>query len=183
MGRLVFFHGVVGAGKTLALLTKAHRYKQCERNVLIVKPELDTRVEKVIKSRSGLVSSYDYNISTVEDVLNIKLGETEIMFVDEVQFLSEDVINALRDIATETEVTILCYGLKTDFKGRFFEGSKRILEIADEINELNAVCFYCKENATMNLRIIDGNRVYEGDQILLGFDEYKGVCYKCYRRN
>ena len=104
------------------------------------------------------------------------------IIVDEVQFLSREQVDALSDIVDNYDIPVLCYGLKTDFKGNAFEGSARLFELADELIETSTVC-WCGHKARFNARICDGHIVRDGDQIQMGGDEsYKSLCRKHFKQ-
>jgi thymidine kinase len=102
--------------------------------------------------------------------------------VDEAQFLSPALVDQLRDITWDLDVPVICYGLRTDFRTRAFAGSARLLEVADAIEEVKTVCFFCNRKAVFNLRISPGGAVIDGPQIELGADDrYRPACGPCYR--
>ena len=102
------------------------------------------------------------------------------MIIDEAQFCSESQINDCKEISED--ITVLCYGLKTNFKSYLFEGSKRLIEIADNIEEIKSICS-CGSNATVNARIVDGKLVTSGEEIQIGGDEkYVAMCYSCWNK-
>ena len=101
-----------------------------------------------------------------------------VIIVDEAQFLTKDQVNQLKQISQT--IPVLCYGLLTNFKTELFEGSKRLVEIADSLSEIKSVC-RCGRKATVNARIINGKIVTDGAEVLIGADEtYEGMCYNCY---
>ena len=130
MPKLYFRYGTMSSSKTANLLMVAHNYKQQGKRVLLIKPLIDERFGKsLIKSRCGLQSEADYLIEKDDDDLKIidskTLNTIEAILVDEAQFLTEKQVNSLREISYS--VPVLCYGLRTDYKTKFFEGSKRLL--------------------------------------------------------
>src|SRR5260221_10205694 len=132
MAKLYFRHGTVGSAKTLNLLAVAHNYRQQGKKVLLMKPDLDTRFgKKQIKSRAGLEMQADVLIANESSLRGLDYTGVSCILVDEVQFLSAKVIEELRKIALEHDIPILCYGLRTDFKSMLFEGSARLMELAD----------------------------------------------------
>jgi len=184
MAKLYFRHGTVGSAKTLNLLAVAHNYRQQGKKVLLMKPDLDTRFgKKQIKSRAGLEMQADVLIVNESSLRGLDYTGVSCILVDEVQFLSAKVIEELRRIALEHDIPILCYGLRTDFKSHLFEGSARLLELADSIEEVKATCHFCNRKSIMNLKHVNGKAVKEGPSVELGAEEkYFPTCYKCYCR-
>lgn len=184
MAKLYFRHGTVGSAKTLNLLAVAHNYRQQGKKILLMKPDLDTRFGKgQIKSRAGLQMDADVLLVDENSLRGIDFEGVNCILVDEAQFLSGKVIEALRQIALEHDIPILCYGLRTDFKSRLFEGSARLMELADSIEEVKATCHFCNRKSIMNLKHVNGLAVSEGPSVELGAEEkYFPTCYKCYRR-
>lgn len=184
MAKLYFRHGTVGSAKTLNLLAVAHNYRQQGKKVLLMKPDLDTRFgKKQIKSRAGLEMQADVLIANESSLRGLDYSGVSCILVDEVQFLSAKVIEELRRIALEHDIPILCYGLRTDFKSHLFEGSARLFELADSIEEVKATCHFCNRKSIMNLKHVNGQAVKEGPTVELGAEEkYFPTCYKCYCR-
>jgi len=181
MAKLHFKYGTVGSGKTLQLLVTAHNYERQDKKVIIIKPEIDTRFGYgIIKTRVGLERKADILIQEAPHMFNIP-DNTSCILVDEVQFLSTEWINHLRAVSTEYDVPVICFGLKADFKSNLFEGSKRLFEVADSIEEIKTVCLNCTRKATQNLKFVDGKPVVDGPSIELGADEmYLPACWECY---
>jgi thymidine kinase len=183
MAKLYFRYGTVGSAKTLNLLAVAHNYRQQGKKILLMKPDMDTRFGKDrIKSRAGLEQVADVLIQPGMSLLSMDFVGLSCILVDEVQFLSAKTIEELRTITTEWDIPIICYGLRTDFKSFLFEGSRRLLELADSIEEVKVTCNYCNRKAIMNLKHVNGVAVNEGPSVELGAEEkYLPSCYKCYR--
>ncbi len=184
MAKLYFRYGTVGSAKTLNLLAVAHNYRYQGKNVLLMKPDFDTRFGKdSIKSRAGLEMQADVLIENVSSLKKLDYRHIDCILVDEAQFLSKEVIEELRRITLEFDVPILCYGLRTDFKSHLFEGSLRLMELADSIEEVKATCHYCNRKSIMNLKHVNGIAVSDGPSVELGAEEkYVPTCYKCYRK-
>lgn len=184
MAKLYFRYGTVGSAKTLNLLAVAHNYRYQKKKVLLMKPDLDTRFGKErIKSRAGLEMQADVLIEGVKSLSEIDYTELDCVLVDEAQFLSLPVIDELRRITLDYGIPIICYGLRTDFKSYLFEGSRRLMEVADSIEEVKATCHYCDRKSIMNLKHVDGIATNEGPSVDLGAEEkYFPTCYKCYRK-
>lgn len=183
MAKLYFRHGTVGSAKTLNLLAVAHNYRQQGKKVLLLKPDLDTRFGKErIKSRAGLEMQADVMIGAKTDLLELDYDGVSCLLVDEAQFLAARIIEQLRQITLDKDIPVLCYGLRTDFKSKLFEGSMRLLELADTIEEVKATCHYCNRKSIMNLKHVNGVAVSEGPSVELGAEErYYPTCFRCYR--
>lgn len=184
MAKLYFRHGTVGSAKTLNLLAVAHNYRQQGKKVLLMKPDLDTRFGKrQIKSRAGLEMQADILIADENSLKGIDYQGISCILVDEVQFVTAKVIEELRRISSQCDIPILCYGLKTDFKSYLFEGSARLMELADSIEEVKATCHYCNRKSIMNLKHVNGIATNVGPTVELGAEEkYFPTCYQCYGR-
>jgi thymidine kinase len=184
MAKLYFRYGTVGSAKTLNLLAVAHNYRQQGKKIVLMKPDLDTRFGKErIKSRAGLEMQADVLIVDELSLRGRDYTGVSCVLVDEAQFLSGKVIEELRRIALDFDIPILCYGLRSDFKSHLFEGSRRLMELADSIEEVKATCHYCNKKSIMNLKHVNGVAVSEGPSVELGAEEkYFPTCYQCYCR-
>lgn len=184
MAKLYFRYGTVGSAKTLNLLAVAHNYRQQGKQVLVMKPDLDTRFGRErVKSRAGLETQADVLIVDAASLQKVNFTDIQCILVDEAQFLSAEVIDVLRRITLDQNIPVLCYGLRTDFKSRLFEGSSRLLELADSIEEVKATCHFCNRKSILNLKHSNGVATNEGPSVDLGAEEkYFPTCYPCYRR-
>lgn len=182
MAKLYFRYGTVGSAKTLNLLAVDHNYKSQNKKTILIKPELDVRFGKnTIKSRAGLMVDADWLVGPDTELKMEGFKGVQCVLVDECQFLSNFVIEQLRRVATELKIPVICYGLRTDFKRDLFEGAKRLLELADSIEEVKNTCNYCNKKAIYNLRLLDGKPTLSGDVIELGTeDKYLPACASCY---
>lgn len=185
MAKLFFKYGTMKSGKSTHLLMTKHNYTSQNKRVLVYTSNKDTRwgSEKVI-SRIGINS---FALSVTDEIFNEVKEEhfknpISCVLVDEAQFLSAEQIVALCTIVDILGIPVICYGLKNDFKNALFEGSKALLELADEIEVIKTVCEHptCGRRATMNLRLVDGKPTYKGVQLQLGDEEYVPVCRKHY---
>ena len=173
MAKLYFYYSAMNAGKSTTLLQSAHNYEERGMNVLLFTPNIDDRSGVgVISSRIGL--SRDAVAFSKEDDLFIKIRhfasdeKVSCVLVDEAQFLEAQQVLQLTMVADKLSIPVLCYGLRTDFQGEPFEGSKYLLAWADEMIEIKTIC-HSGRKATMNARVdADGNRVWEGEQIEIG---------------
>jgi thymidine kinase len=182
MAKLYFRYGTVGSAKTLNLLAVAHNYRQQGKYILLLKPELDVRFGKEsIKSRAGLEMAADILVSPSTKLLDLNWDGVNCILVDEAQFLSAFHIEELRKITLVKGIPVICYGLRTDFRTRLFEGTSRLMELADSIEEVKATCHYCNRKSIVNLKHVNGVAALDGPTIQLGAEEtYYPVCYKCY---
>ena len=188
MAKVYFRYGTMNSGKSIDLLKVAHNYEQQGRNVLIFSPAIDTRSPaNMVESRIGIsheaIPVYD-DTSIRETVLKEKQNkDIECILVDEAQFLSSQNVADLCAIADFLDIPVIAYGLKTDFRGKLFEGSKVLLEYADKIEEIKTTCHCCGKKAIFNARYVDGKFTTKGNQIHIGGNEsYKPLCREHYTR-
>ena len=184
MAKLYFRYGTVGSAKTLNLLAVAHNYRQQGKKVLLIKPGLDTRFgEDAIKSRAGLEQQADLLVDAKTVLDHKKFAGLSCVLIDEAQFISASLVEQLRRLTIEMDIPVICYGLRTDFRSRLFEGTQRLLELADSIEEIKTTCAFCNKKAVMNLKHLNGIATLEGPSIDLGAEEkYFPACYRCYTR-
>lgn len=182
MAKLYFRYGTVGSAKTMNLLAVAHNYRHQQKEVLLVKPRLDIRFgEDVIQSRSGLAMDADILMDDNTELSSEKLRGVHCLLVDEAQFLSSAAVDQLRRITDELDVPVICYGLRTDFRTLLFDGTKRLFEVADSIEEIKTTCAFCNRKAIFNLKHTAGRPTVAGPTIDLGADEkYLPACFSCY---
>ncbi|BDR74241.1 thymidine kinase (plasmid) [Clostridium tetani] len=192
MANLYFYHGVMGSSKSTELLTKVHKYEEQGKKVLLLKPSIDTRSEKgFIESRTGLKHSCIDVIKECNlfNLINYKgtYNAYDCIFVDEANFLTKEQVKQLRKIVDRfLGIDIKCYGLKNTYiDGELFEGSQALLYYADVIEEIDCTCQFCKKDAKMNLRVVNGSPIYNGDTIQIGDTEqsieyYVPTCYYHY---
>ena len=182
MAKLYFRYGTVGSAKTLNLLAVAYNYRQQGKQVVLIKPDVDTRFGRdSIKSRAGLEMSVDIVVAPDTKLLERPWENIHCVLVDEAQFLSAAHIDELRQITLQKNIPIICYGLRTDFRSRLFAGSARLMELSDSIEEVKATCHFCNRKSIMNLKHVNGEATLEGPAVQLGAEEtYYPSCYKCY---
>jgi thymidine kinase len=182
MAKLYFRYGTVGSAKTLNLLAVAHSYDQQNKRVLVMKPSLDTRFgEGLVKSRAGLMREADILLEPNTILEKGQFEAISCVLVDEAQFMSRSVVDQLRAIATDLDIPVICYGLRSDFRTHLFEGAERLFELADEIAEIKTTCFFCNSRALFNLKLLNGRPTIEGPSIELGAEErYLPACAGCY---
>lgn len=187
MAKLYFKYGAMGSSKTAQALITRYNYEENDLRVWLIKPSADNRDgEAVIRSRIGLEGVAQI-LSPEADVLEIfrteQLGQCDVIIVDECQFLTEAQIDQLRAIVDEHNVPVMCFGLRTDFQCHLFAGSRRLMEVADTIQEIKTICD-CGAKATVNARIdSEGHIVTQGEQLFLGGnDSYIAMCHRCWKR-
>lgn len=184
--KLYFKYGTMGSSKTAQALITKFNYEEKGMKVWLIKPQLDNRDgDDILRSRIGLTAKA-YVVKENEDIWQTfsKLPEkVDAVIADEAQFFKKEQIEALRDIVSFKNVPVLCFGLRTDFRMETFEGSKRLLELADSIEEIKTIC-ECGAKAIVNARLNEqGQVITEGEQIMLGGnDRYVALCYKCWRK-
>ena len=184
MAKLYFRYGAMGCGKSSALLQVAYNYRSKNMSVVLIKSKIDTKANTDIVARIGLQQTVDYLLPTTVKIREvIDLNDISAIIIDEAQFLSPSQVDEFYEISKENNIPVLCYGLRCDFRMEAFPGSRRLLEIADSIEELKTIC-KCGKKATQNMRLKNGIPVFKGDQILIdgSKDEikYEAVCGKCY---
>lgn len=182
MSKLYFNYGVMGSSKSANALMTHFNYQDRGQRPLMVKPRRDTRdSDKVVSSRIGLKCPCIY-FDELQGYNDETIKLYDCIIIDEVQFLSEDDIDYIVHIVDDLDVPVVCYGLRTDFQGNLFTGSKRLMEMADRINEVKTVC-WCGRKAIMNARFDESGKILrDGEQIQIGANEsYTGLCRKHWR--
>lgn len=183
MGKLFYRYGAMGSGKTAALLQVKYNYEQKNMKALLVKPAIDTKGANTVVSRIGISSPVDILLKSDETLMSKMLPEKpDAIIVDEAQFLTPKQVDELYLMSKIYDISVLCYGLRADFQMKGFPGAIRLLEIADDIEELKTICS-CGKKATQNLRKINGVPTFEGEQVVIDNSdvvEYEGVCGECY---
>lgn len=187
MAKLYFYYSSMNAGKSTALLQSSYNYKERGMDTLILAPMLDDRYGAgKVTSRIGIdaeatVFRRDDDLYALVEGLHSQ-GALHCVLIDEAQFLTRDQVFALSDVTDKLNIPVLAYGLRTDFQGEPFEGSKYLLAWSDNLKELKAIC-HCGSKATMVLRMDgDGNAVTEGSQVEIGGnDRYISMCRKHFK--
>lgn len=183
MAKLYFRHGAMGSAKTLNLLAVRHNYAQQGKQVLLIKPSLDIRFGNGnIRSRAGLEYPADLLVEADTILDPSRFEGLSCVLVDECQFLSPALVEQLRELTRTMNIPVIAYGLRTDFRTRLFEGSRRLMELADAIEEVKTTCRFCNRKAVFNLRHdAEGRALVDGPTVLLGTEEcYSPTCYECY---
>ena len=184
MEKLYFKYGAMGSSKTAQALITKYNYEENDMNVWLIKPSADTRDGVgLIRSRIGLEAECEViapDVDVFARFLGSQICRTDVIIVDECQFMTPRQIEQLRDIVNEHNIPVLCFGLRTDFQTKLFPGSRRLMELADVIEEIKTMCD-CGCKATVNARINGGYIVTEGAQVVLGGNDcYIAMCHRCY---
>ena len=187
MAKLHFYYGAMNSGKSSLLLQVAYNYNQMGLDVLLIKPEVDKKANDKISSRLGIERKVDillFDNHSIFDTIkekNININKISCVFVDEAQFLNPKQVKELYVMSSVLDITVMCYGLRTDFRSEVFEGSKYLFAYADELTELTTICS-CGRKARFNARIENGKYTLVGNTIAI--DEidakYESLCPKCY---
>lgn len=185
MAKLYFKYGAMGSSKTAQALITKYNYEENDLRVWLIKPATDNRDgESVVRSRIGLEAQAE----TVRPDADLYAAfaarhDADVVIVDECQFFPPEQIDQLRKIVDDFSVPVLCFGLRTDFQTKLFPGSRRLFEVADNIEEIKTICD-CGAKATVNARVNgEGYIVTEGDQVFIGGnDAYIAMCHRCYVR-
>ena len=187
MAKLYFRYGAMNSGKSTALLQLAHNYEENGMNILLLKPSKDKKGENSVVSRLGIEREVDYLVGPNDSIIDIVSHHLETkrincLIVDEAQFLEPSQVDELSFFASDVDIPVICYGLRTDFKLNGFPGSIRLLELATDIEELKTICS-CGSKAIFNARYVDGEFCLDGKQVAIdGMNNvtYKSMCPKCY---
>lgn len=190
---LKYYWGSMASSKTLRLLSTAYNFEEKNIQIMVLKPSLDTRDgEGIIRSRAGLerkcvMIDKDVNlykmIKAYKNVLAAQLEVLKWVIVDECQFLTEEQVTQLSDVCDFLNVGVMCFGLRTDFQSKLFPGSKRLFELADDIEEIKSSCECGEKKTSINARFDEnGEIVTEGGQIMVGGnDKYRAICRRCWK--
>ena len=172
----------MGSSKTANALMVNYNYMERGKKALLMKTDVDTRDGKhIIKSRIGLESSGYLLSEVISTFTEDDIKKYDCLIVDEIQFATRDEVDWLSDVVDKLSIPVMCYGLRADFRNELFEGSQRLLTLADEIHEVKTVC-WCGAKATCNARFNENGIVREGEQIEIGAnDKYIGLCRKHYK--
>lgn len=185
MAKLNFKYATMNSGKTLDLIRTAYNYYENGYKAIIIKPFVDTKGGSCIKSRIGVEKEVDYLIKkddNLKEILKKEINDTTCILVDEAQFMTRKQIDELFEISKENDIAVICYGLRTNFQMNSFEGSMRLLEIADELEELKTMC-KCGAIARFVGRKENGFFTLNGEEIVIDGTEnieYVPLCGNCY---
>ena len=188
MAKLYFRYGAMNCGKSTALIQVDYNYRERNMNTVIIKPEADTKGRNMVISRLNVERTVDI-LATSKDNLYVKIenwqkekAPVHCVLVDEAQFLTHSQVDQLFQVAVIQDISVICYGLRTDFQLNGFEGSARLLLLAHSIEELKTIC-KCGQKAIANGRKIGGRFVFEGAQVAIEGEasvDYESLCARCY---
>ena len=177
MAKLYFYYSAMNAGKTTTLLQSAHNYRERGMRTLILTPKLDHRAGSgVVASRIGLRAEgvgfdRDTDLQQLVERDITVAGKLDCVLVDEAQFLTRAQVWQLSEVVDALRIPVLCYGLRTDFRGELFEGSQYLLAWADDVQEIKTIC-HSGSKATMTVRVdAQGRAVQDGPQVEIGGNE------------
>lgn len=185
MAKLHFRYSAMNAGKTTIMLQTAYNYEERNQKVLIIKPSIDTKGGRRVVSRIGLSRDVDYLIApddSIFDKIEDCLDWVNCILVDEAQFLKKNQVEELYYITKLYNIPVIAFGLRTDFRTNGFEGSIRLLELADALEEMPTIC-RCGKKARFNARKVNGEFTSDGDSVLIDGTqnvEYESLCGSCY---
>lgn len=184
MSKITFKSGSMGSAKSLDLLATAFNYQERGLKTAIFKPKVDLAdgsEECLVKTRvPGIEPLKATWVDEQTDIVSCISDDCSIIIVEESQFLTKEIVDKFQKICYNKDIPIIFYGLRNNFKGELFEGSKRIFEICDKFEELKAMCS-CGSIARQNARLINGKVVKEGEEIGLKNEvQYVSVCNKCF---
>jgi len=187
MAQLYFYYSAMNAGKSTSLLQSSYNYQERGMRTLVLTAEIDHRFGKAsVSSRIGLSSPAEVysNQTDLLSLINQKHQQQTIhcVLIDESQFLTKTQVSQLTDVVDELDIPVLCYGLRTDFRGELFSGSEYLLAWADKLVELKTIC-HCGRKANQTLRLNhEGKALHDGAQVVIGGNEsYVSVCRKHYK--
>ena len=185
MAKMHFKYASMNSGKSVDLIRTAYNYEENGYKTLLLKSVVDTKGEDHITSRVGIKKKVDYLLlysDSILEVLKGKLKDVSCILVDEAQFLSTSQVDDLFLISKACDIPVICYGLRTNFRMESFAGGKRLLELADILEELTTLCS-CKQIARYVGRKVGNKYVKEGEEIVIDGTEnieYVPLCGKCY---
>ncbi|MDB5162291.1 MAG: thymidine kinase [Candidatus Saccharibacteria bacterium] len=190
MAKLHFKYGAMNSGKSDTLIKTAYNYVERGLAIVVVKPSIDTKGDNLIVARAGMTRRVDIIATPKLDIrLAVKkyakdnaIEHIACVLIDEAQFLTDEQINQLFSIAKEDQTSVIAYGLRADFKTALFPGSKRLLELADNIEKLPTMC-RCGNQAEFNCRKVNDQYIFEGEQVAIdgeGSVTYDSLCGTCY---
>ena len=188
MSKLYFRYGAMNSGKSTHLMQVAHNYEERGMKVILIKPATDKKGGDKLVSRLGVERKVDILCEKKMDIYEEIKKWQEVKFkvncilVDEVQFMTKEQVDQLFKIAVVLDIPVICYGLRTDFMMEGFEGSTRLLLLAHSIEEMKTIC-KCGRKAILNGRKINGEFVFEGEQVAIdNIDnvQYESLCGHCY---
>ena len=192
MAKLYFRYGAMGCGKTIQLLQVAFNYEERGHKVLVMKPKVDTKNGEKLLTRIGPEREVDLcfkNDDNIYEFVREKCKSEKIacVLVDEAQFMTPTQVDELMEVVTELDIPVMAYGLRLNFRQTDggFEGATRLLQIAQDIDEIKTIC-ECGRKATVNEKFLNGEIAVDGPDIVIDDGkiavEYRAICQKCYAK-
>ena len=182
MAKLYFRYGAMNCGKTLHLLQTDYNYRKNNMKTIVIKPSVDTKGGNCIVTRLGLKRKVDLLLRPYDNVRQkLDIKDVVCILVDEAQFLQPHQVEDLWKIAKLSDIPVICYGLRTRFTSKFFVGSKTLMELADDLDEISTICS-CGQKAKFNARKVNGEFVTDGAEIAIDGENdvtYEPLCGKC----
>lgn len=185
MAKMHFKYATMNSGKSIDLMRTAYNYEENGYKVLVIKPKIDTKDGNFISSRVGMKRKVNFLVekdSSVLELLKDNLDDINCILIDEAQFLSTSQVDEFYVISKAMDIPVLCYGLRNNFRMEAFEGSKRLLEISEELEEIPTLC-KCGEVARYVGRMYDGVFQNDGEEVVIDGEknyEYIPMCGDCY---
>lgn len=180
--KLYYRYGAMGSSKSMNLIMVAHNYRNQNKKVIIIKPKIDNRYSQdMVASRTGMKIKADILVEEKTELRNINVKDLSCILVDECQFLEPKHIDQLRELTLY--VPVICYGLRSDYRTNLFPASRRLMELADSIEEIKTTCINCNSKAIINAKLKENKRIIkEGTKVVeVGGDElYQPMCWYCW---
>lgn len=185
MAKLYFKYGTMESGKSTKIIQEAYNYDRNNKSIIVAKPIIDSKGNDKIVSRIGIKRKIDVYIESdnLKEIYEKINKDTFCILIDEAQFLNKNQVFELFKITKLLEIPVMCYGLKSNFKGEFFEGSEALMIYADSLEEIVTICS-CGKKARFNARKVNGDFVTDGEDVLIDGSnenvEYVPLCGECY---
>lgn len=185
MAKLYFKYGTMESGKSTKIIQEAYNYDRNNKSIIVAKPVIDSKGNDKIVSRIGIQRKIDVYIESdnLKEIYEKINKDTFCILIDEAQFLNKNQVFELFKITKLLEIPVMCYGLKSNFKGEFFEGSEALMIYADSLEEIVTICS-CGKKARFNARKVNGDFVTDGEDVLIDGSnenvEYVPLCGECY---
>lgn len=185
MAKLYFKYGTMESGKSTKIIQEAYNYDRNNKSIIVAKPIIDSKGNDKIVSRIGIQRKIDVYIESdnLKEIYEKINKDTFCILIDEAQFLNKNQVFELFKITKLLEIPVMCYGLKSNFKGEFFEGSEALMIYADSLEEIVTICS-CGKKARFNARKVNGDFVTDGENVLIDGSnenvEYVPLCGECY---
>lgn len=184
MAKMHFKYSTMNSGKSIDLMHTVFNYEENGFKALVMKPEKDTKAGSKISSRIGLEREVDVLIGENDSIYDLLIGSTDVnaIFVDEAQFLTPNQVDELFNYTKALNTPVICYGLRLNFKGELFPGSKKLMEVCEELEELPTLCS-CGEIARYAGRKVNGKYRLTGEEVVIDGTanvEYKPLCGTCF---